>query len=125
MMTLELYDITFFLKQLKRPTPGFNILDFVTFTTSKTRSSTSNKLKHTFSHTSSSHHFYHLPRIWNALPFIDLNRSLTTIKSTLKLFFWNHFLNYFDSNNLCTFHFLCSCSSCSISHALPPSNSSQ
>ena len=77
----------FFLKQLKRPIPGFNILDFVTFTTSKTRSSSSNKLKHTFSHTSSSHHFYfnRLPRIWNALPFIDLNQSLTTIKSTILL----------------------------------------
>ena len=121
MMTFELDDIIFFTRSLKSSHPGFNILDFVTFVTSKTRSSSFNKLKHTFCRSSLSRHFYfnRLPRLWNSLPSIDLDQSLDTIKCKLKQFFWNHFLNHFNPDNICTFHFLCPCSSCTYHYVLP------
>ena len=94
MMFLELNDIMFFVKSVKCPSPTLNILDYVSFSNSKTRSSSFNKLKDTFCCSSLSHHCYfnRLPRLWNSLPSIDLDQSLDTIKSKLKHFFWNHFL---------------------------------
>ena len=57
-------------------------------------------------------YFNRLPRLWNALPPINLNLPIYLIKSQLKFFLWNHFLLNFDSNNYCTYHFLCPCNSC-------------
>ena len=37
MMTYEIYDISFFLKSLTSPSPAFNILDYVQFNPSPTR----------------------------------------------------------------------------------------
>ena len=120
-MTFELNDIIFFIRSLKSSHPGFNILDFIRFVTSKTTSSSFNKLKHTFCCSSLSRHFYFnlLPRLWNSLPSIDLDQSLDTIKCKLKQVFWNHFLNHLNPDNICTFHFLCPCSSCTYHHVLP------
>ena len=84
-MFFELNDVLFFVKSVKFPSPTFNILDYVSFCNSKTWSSSS-KLKHTFSSITSSAHFYFnlLPRLWNTLPFIDLNQSVSTIKQDVK-----------------------------------------
>ena len=57
-------------------------------------------------------YFYHIPRSWNSIPIIDLSYSLPTIKFKLKNYFWNHFIKNFDSNNFCTFYYLCACSKC-------------
>lgn len=113
MMFFELNDIMFFVKSVKFPSPTFNILDYVSFANFKTRSSSS-KLKHTLSSTTSSAHFYfnRLPRLWNSLPFIDLNQSLSTIKRNIKKVLWNHFLKNFNSDNSCSFHFCCPCTNC-------------
>ena len=73
-MTLELYDIIFFLKSVKSPSPSFDILDYIHFSVSSgTRSSSNNKLLHPLASTTSSSNFYfnRLPRLWNSLPSID------------------------------------------------------
>ena len=73
-----------------------------------TRSS-SHKLIHSISSTSHVNHFYfnRLPRLWNSLPIIPLSLSVHIIKQKLKKFFFDHFLANFDSNNTCSYHFLC------------------
>lgn len=115
MMTLELNDIIFTVNALKHPADHFNILDFISMPSSCTRSSNKFKLCHTYSSTSKSKHlfFSRIPRLWNSLPSIDISRPVSVTKHELKKFFHNHFLTYFDSNNSCTFHFLCPCCSCS------------
>ena len=41
--------------------------------------------------------FVRIVRLWNSLPFIDLSNSFRTIKWYLCSYFWNHFIQYFDS----------------------------
>ena len=81
---------------------------------SLTRSSEHSKLLHITSTSNTSRHFYfcRLPRLWNALPHIDLNLPLPIIKYKLYQYFWQHFISNFNSNSVCTFHFLCPCSKC-------------
>ena len=81
MMQLELYDVMFFIRNLKGPTDAFNIYDHVTFHTGSTRSSTHLKLKHVLSRTNSARHFYfnRMPRLWNSLPTIDVDQSTGSI----------------------------------------------
>ena len=106
MCFLELNDILFLVKSLKSPNPAFNIHKYVTFNTSATRSGTFNKLIHNFTSTSYSHQFYfnRIVRLWNSLPYIDLSFSVSTIKSSLQNFLWNHFVAHLDSDNVHT-HF--------------------
>ena len=109
----ELNDLMFFIQSLKHCADHFNIKHFVSFSESNTRSSTHNKLIHTKSPTNSSRHFYfnRLPRLWNSLPPIDLDSSLSSIKSTLIDYLWPHF----NSENPCTYNFQCLCSKCLLS----------
>ena len=88
---------------------------------SGTRSS-GTKLIHNISFTNKhrNHYFVRICRLWNALPIIDLNMSIQTIKKHLKIFMWNHFNNNFNSSNIHTFHFICPCSSCL--NSPPPTN---
>ena len=109
MMFFELSDYMFFVKSVKFPSPTFNILDYVAFCNFKTQSSSS-KLKHFFlNHLIC---FNRLPRLWNSLPFIDLNQSLSTIKRNIKKVLWDHFLKNFNSDNSCSLHFCCPCTNC-------------
>jgi len=55
---------------------------------------------------------HRLPRLWNSIPIIDLSLSLSTIKSKLKKYFWNQFVEHFNSDDHCTVHYLCPCSKC-------------
>ena len=116
MMIFEIKDIIFFIKCLKQPSKWFNILDFVTFCSGHTRSSTYFKLRHSFSRKNYIRHFYfyRLPRLWNSLPYIDIHQSESTIKKKLKRFMWSHFINNFDSDNVCTYHLVCPCAKCSL-----------
>ena len=115
MYRLELADIMFFLTSLQHPTSQFNIMNHFSFSSSNTRFSSRGKLSHKFSSSSSSHHsfFTRFPRLWNCLPSIDLNKSLSLIKSDLINYFITHFQANFNSTNHHSFHFLCPCSSCS------------
>ena len=89
MYVLELHDVLFLIKSLNSPTSSFNISDHVCFNNSHTRSSSS-KLCHRNSDNviTANSYFYRIPRLWNALPIIDLSHSLPTIKH--KLFFYGH-----------------------------------
>ena len=115
MYIFELNDLNFFIKSYKSASSHFNINDYINFRTSITRSSTSHKMIHQCSSSTLSHHFYfcRLPRLWNSLPPIDLTLPTTKIVVCLKTFLWSHFVNNFDSDNVCTFHYLCPCCHCS------------
>ena len=114
MMEFELSDILFFVKSHKKPTPAFNILDYVSFSLCPTRSSTHHKMVHKLARTNTARHFdfCRLPRLWNSLPAIDLTLSYPCIRDKLRKLFWNHFLRNFDTNKNCSYHFLCPCYKC-------------
>ena len=114
MMALELYDITFFIKSFKQPTHSFNILNFVSFNQNSTRSGTHCKLIQPITRTNRAKQFYfnRLPRIWNALPPIDLSNSTDAIVAQVIHVFREHYARHFNDNNPCTFHFCCPCFKC-------------
>ena len=113
-LDLELSDIMFFIRSIKNPTTSFDITKFINFSSNSTRSSSHFKLKHIRSSNNLTRNFYfnRLPRLWNNLPPININHSTSTIKYTLKSCFWTHFLNHFDSDCPCTYHYYCPCNNC-------------
>ena len=122
MYLFELHDILFAIKSLKSPTIQFNITNYINFNPANTRSGASNKLipTHHLNNLSRHSYFHRLPSLWNAMPVIDLNMSFPQLKSKLKKYLWDHFLNYFDDNNNCTLHYQCPCSRCHLSR--PPTS---
>ena len=86
---LELNEIFFILKSLKYPSPSFNITDYISFTDGNTRSSTGSKMIHVRNNNNTSRHFYfnRIPRLWNALPSMDLSLSITTNKRKVYNFY--------------------------------------
>ena len=82
---------------VKYPSDKFNILDYIEFNTSPTRSA-KQKLRHKQANTNliMNSYFYCLPTLWNSLPVIDLSCSLAVIKHKLKAYFWDHFVVNFD-----------------------------
>ena len=114
MYTYELLDIIFLVRNLKFPDPSFPVKDYIQFSSSSTRVSSYSKLIHLSSRTNKSHHsfFKRVTRLWNALPPIDLTQSVNTIKQQLKEFLWSHFINNFDPDSPCTYHFHCPCNRC-------------
>ena len=111
----DLSDILFFIKSVKFPSSHFNITNYIQFCNQSTRSSASNKIKHIYSSSNKykNHYFNRLPRIYNALPAINLNLPMSTIKAALKKYFWDRFTRNFNSDNMCTCHFVCPCCNCS------------
>ena len=99
MYTYELTDILFAIKSFKTSTNSFDIFQHLQFNESGTRSSNT-KLRHKTSSNAISANFYfcRLPRLWNALPIIDLTLSISVIKHKLDCFLWNHFIENFDVN---------------------------
>ena len=81
-----IYDICFFVKSLKQPSTSFNITDFVSFSHNSTRSGSHLKLVHQLAKANRFNQFYftRLPRIWTALPPMDLSKSYITIVNTYK-----------------------------------------
>ena len=108
-------------QSLKYPDDSFNINNYITFSSSTTRSNSLTKISFRYCATNRARHFYfnRIARLWNALPHIDLSLSLPTIKFHLKNFLWSHFLEHFDSFNHCTFHFVCPCSNCHFTTPAP------
>ena len=113
MMQLEINDIIFFIKNLK-PSSSFDIRSFVHFCSNTTRSSTYLKLKHASPKLNCVRHFYfnRLPRLWNSLPCIDIDKSLPVIKKDLHSLFWENFIATFNPVIPCTFHYVCPCAKC-------------
>ena len=119
MMTLELQDILFFVRSLKQSAlncSSFNISQYTSFSSNATRSGSHSKLVQPFVKTNRFKNFYfnRFPHLWNALPPIDLQLSYESIKIKLTNLFWNSFVQNFDSNNPCSYHFCCPCSKCSL-----------
>ena len=112
-MQLEINDIIFFIKNLK-PSSSFDIRSFVHFCSNTTRSSTYLKLKHASPKLNCVRHFYfnRLPRLWNSLPCIDIDKSLPVIKKDLHSLFWENFIATFNPVIPCTFHYVCPCAKC-------------
>jgi len=110
MYIYDLADFMFFVKAFKSPNDKFN---FVEFSSGPTRAA-GHKLKHKSGTTNSviNSYFFCLPKLWNSLAIIDPSHSITSINFKLKNYFWDHFINNFDSNNFCTYHYLCSCYRC-------------
>ena len=95
----------FFINSIKNPTSSFNIHHFISFSTSAR--SGGFKLHHNPSTTNKQQHFYfvRICRLWNALPLIDVNLSIDTIRNRAKSHFWNHFIHNFDPLNPHTLHY--------------------
>ena len=118
----EYLDISLLVTCLKEPNTSFPILDYITFSSSNTRSRTFAKMVPKKVKSNVSRHFYfnRVTRLWNLLPPIDLDLPLASIKRNLKRTLWEHFKNNFSPSNYCTFHVLCPCNNC----RLTPSSSS-
>ena len=113
---LEMQDVVFFIKCLKEPSDNFNILHYVTFSSTCTRASSNKRLIHNKCNTTKYQHFYcnRIVRVWNALPFIDTTGSMVSIKCKIKQIYCNYFLQSFDVDNICSWNISCPCPSCTI-----------
>ena len=111
---MELNDIIFMVKCLQSSSCCINIRNYITFSTSATRSACFHKMIHSISSTNHSHNFYfnRIPKLWNALPSIDHELSIPVIKDQLLKFFWSYFDSNFDPSNPCSFHLVCPCNKC-------------
>ena len=115
MYLYELSDILLLIKSLKFPDPSFPVLEFVSFSSSSTRSSTFSKLipRRVSSSLHQHSYFSRIVRLWNFLPPIDVSKSYSLLKSDLLNFFQSHFISHFVPSNPYTFHVLCPCHRCS------------
>ena len=114
MYWFELQDLLFLVKCLKDSNDSACIHDHIQFVSSSTRAGSGRKLAHNFCRTSIVRHFYYnrVVLLWNAMPAINLDLSLRSIKRQLCSFLWDHFLDHFDPDTTCSYHFLCPCSNC-------------
>ena len=114
MYFFELQDIIFAIKSVKSPSESFDINNYISFSTASTRSAVNSKLAHHHSINNFNRHSYftRLPHLWNAMPVININQSLSTIKIKLKTYKWNHFVSYFNSADPCSFHMVCPFARC-------------
>ena len=113
-MQLEFYDVMFFIRSLKNPSNTFSIQSFVHFSDANTRSSFHLKLKHSYSKSNTSRHFYfnRLPRLWNSLPPVNPKLSFHTIRKKVLKVFWSRFSSHFVNSDPCSFHYCCPCAKC-------------
>ena len=111
---LELNDIIFFIRSLKNPTASFHVLNYVSFCSSSTRSASHHKLVQQRARSNKHRHLniLRLPRLWNALPPLDLSLPISSHSRQLKTFIWSAFLDHFNSYLPCLYHFLCPCCKC-------------
>ena len=92
MYIFEFNEILFIIKSLKYPSPSFNVTDYITLNTGSTRSSSSGKMTHVRSSSNMNRNFFNrIPRLWNALPPIDVSLSLRTNKMKIYNFLWEYF----------------------------------
>lgn len=115
---LELQDVLFLVKSLQAPADNFDITQYISFATNRTRAATNMNLSIPYNRTSTSRHFYfsRVCRLWNAMPQVDLDASFVSIKTKLKKFFTDYFIHHFNQDRFCTYHVCCPCSACHSSH---------
>ena len=114
MYVYKINDIIFFIQSYQHPSMCFNIAEYIQFSTSNTRLSSSQKMIHhkCSSNIAQNFYFHRLPRLWNSLPRIDLSFPIYTIKRKLYNYMWEHFIQNFDDTNVCSFHYNCPCCHC-------------
>ena len=109
----EYLDVILLVQSLQHPDDSFNIHDYITFSSHTNRSSSSlNPHSNTilliilgiFTLTESLD--YGMLSHWS----VSLSLSLPTIKVLSNKFLWLHFLEYFESSNPSTYHFISRCS---------------
>ena len=88
MLSMELNDIISMVRCLQSCHCCIDIHSLISFSSSDTRSASSHKMIHSISSTNHFCHFFfnRIPRLWNALPPIDLDLSINTIKKQLNSF---------------------------------------
>ena len=115
MYWLEIQDIMLLIRNLKDTSDANDLKKYIKFVNNRTRAN-GVKLEHKFVRLTTTRNFFfiRIVRLWNALPrgVLDLESSLNTNKTHLTKYLWKHFMENFDPNNLCTFHFLCPCYKC-------------
>ena len=96
MYQFDYYDVSFFINSIENPNPGFSILDYASFCSGCTRSSSHIKLRTSYSPRNYIMNFYsnRLPRLWNSLPAIDLSLPANVIINRDIL--WQHFTKHFN-----------------------------
>ena len=118
MYLFELQDILFAIKSIKTPTNQFNIINYISFNSTVTRSGSSNKLTHLhhYMNGQSRHAYFHyLLSRWKTIIIIDLNQSFDVNESKLKK---HNFITIFDDNSHCTLNYQYPCFTCRM--ARPP-----
>ncbi len=88
MYILELNDVMFCIRSLKSPNRAFNIKQFIQFSNYGTRSSTAMRMSHVFTTTNVARHVFlnRIPRLWNSLPPINIDRSIASIRKSIETF---------------------------------------
>ena len=116
MYLYDLNDILFLAKCILHPPDNFDIFQFVSFCSHPTRSCSEGKLQVKFKRISTIHHFFfnRVVKLWNKVPSwcLDLTLSFPSIKARLSDHFYNHFLNHFNPDSICSYHFVCPCPNC-------------
>ena len=114
MAWFEYIDIMFFITSLHHRSDRFDILRYVTITSHCTRSSDKVSLQHTLSKSCLSRHFFFncLPRLWNTLPFIDIDKTISSVRCEVKRILWSNSVNNFKSDDSCSYHYCCPCNKC-------------
>ncbi len=116
MYRLEVNDLLFFISSLKNPADHFDILNFVSLNCKITRAGSNFKLVHrsTINNLDKNSYFSRLPRLWNSFPTINPDSSISSIKLLINNHMFNHFSSHFNSDNFCTYQYLCPCHLCSV-----------
>ena len=114
---MELQDILLFITLLKNPPDNFNLFDYVSFSTTSTRSSSTNKLVPTslcIPRLNSTRHCYfcQIVRVWNSLPPFDIQNSYEVLKKFFSTLCWNYFVNNCNPDVPCTWYRVCPCCQC-------------
>ena len=118
MYQYELQDLLFLIKCLQNQPDNINIHDHVNFVTTSTRRN-NQMLRYNYARTSITRHsfFNRVVRLWNALQPINIEQPFASIKYQITEIFWTKFLQNFESNNACTYHYICPCPQCRL---IPP-----
>ena len=115
---LEAQDVMLLIKLMLDPPSGFRLEEYITYMSSSTRASSLNKIKSSRLLTprlNITRHFFfnRVIRIWNSLPYIDIQLPYSSIKRHILSIFWKYFLQSYSIDNPCSWCIACPCANCS------------
>ena len=117
---LEFLDILLLIKLLQNPPDNFNVSNFIVPASSRESSHLNLKpVNAQIPRLNSTRHYYfnRVIRIWNTLPPLDLELSLTTLKKKIHSTFWDYFTTNYCIHLPCTWYICCPCTTCITSQA--------